>query len=146
MIGLAAGARIWLAAGATDMRRGMDGLAALVQEALTEKPFSGHVFVFRGRHGDLIKLLCGFVWLAARKVPQDAVARFDLALNTLDDASPGNQSAAIALGTYGKGFAPFRDEDANRVRRIVFFRRRAVSGSTLGLTFNKKAGLPRGAA
>ena len=39
------------------MRKGMDGLAALVQMALGEKPFSGDVFVFRGKRGDLIKLL-----------------------------------------------------------------------------------------
>ncbi len=57
MIGLPTGTRIWIAAGVTDMRRGMDGLAALVQTALTENPFSGHVFIFRGRRGDLIKVL-----------------------------------------------------------------------------------------
>lgn len=39
------------------MRRGMHGLAALVQTTLAANPFSGHVFVFRGRRGDLIKLL-----------------------------------------------------------------------------------------
>ena len=39
------------------MRRGMDGLAVLVQSALSENPFSGHVFIFRGRRGDLVKLL-----------------------------------------------------------------------------------------
>jgi len=57
MIGLPASTRIWLAAGVTDMRRGMDGLAALVQSALNENPFSGHVFIFRGRRGDLVKVL-----------------------------------------------------------------------------------------
>lgn len=57
MIGLPAGTRVWLAAGLTDMRRGFDGLAALVQSALTQDPFSGHVFVFRGKRGDIIKLL-----------------------------------------------------------------------------------------
>lgn len=50
-------ARVWVAAGITDMRRGMDGLAALVQSALGERPFSGDVFVFRGRRGDLVKIL-----------------------------------------------------------------------------------------
>jgi transposase len=35
----------------------MDGLAALAQTALSENPFSGHIFVFRGRRGDLVKLL-----------------------------------------------------------------------------------------
>src|SRR5690606_13069735 len=46
-----------LAAGVTDMRRGFDGLAAIVQSKLAEDPFSGHVFVFRGRKGDRIKVL-----------------------------------------------------------------------------------------
>ena len=44
-------------AGVTDMRRGFIGLAAMVQTTLQENPFSGHVFIFRGRRGDLIKLL-----------------------------------------------------------------------------------------
>ena len=57
MIGLPAGTRVWIAAGVTDMRRGMNGLAAQVQTALAENPFSGHVFAFRGRRGDLVKLL-----------------------------------------------------------------------------------------
>jgi transposase len=45
------GTRVWLAAGVTDMRRGMDSLAAQVQTTLEHSPFSGHVFVFRGRRG-----------------------------------------------------------------------------------------------
>ena len=49
--------RLWLAAGVTDMRRGMDSLAAQVQTTLEQNPFCGHVFVFRGRRGDLVKLL-----------------------------------------------------------------------------------------
>ncbi|MGE4126310.1 MAG: IS66 family insertion sequence element accessory protein TnpB [Pusillimonas sp.] len=57
MIGLPAGTRVWLAAGVTDMRRGFDGLAAIVQNTLLEDPFSGHVFVFRGKRGDRIKVL-----------------------------------------------------------------------------------------
>ena len=57
MIALPAGTRVWLAAGVTDMRKGMDGLAALVQTALAENPFSGQLFAFRGRRGDLVKLL-----------------------------------------------------------------------------------------
>ena len=57
MIGLPSGTRIWLAAGLTDMRRRFDGLAALAQSALEQEPFSGHVFVFRGRRGDILKLL-----------------------------------------------------------------------------------------
>jgi transposase len=57
MIGPAPGTRVCLAAGVTDMRKGMDGLAALVQTTLTRNPYDGHVFVFRGRRGDLVKLL-----------------------------------------------------------------------------------------
>jgi transposase len=57
MIGLPAGTRIWIAAEVTDLRRGFTGLSGMVQTALQEKPFSGHLFVFRGRRGDLIKLL-----------------------------------------------------------------------------------------
>ena len=51
------GTRIWIVAGITDLRRGFLGLSATVQTALKENPFSGQVFVFRGRRGDLIKLL-----------------------------------------------------------------------------------------
>ncbi|CAN0618298.1 transposase [Burkholderia multivorans] len=57
MIAPPTGTRVWLAAGVTDMRRGMDGLAALVQSTLGRDPFSGHIFLFRGRRGDLIKIL-----------------------------------------------------------------------------------------
>ena len=57
MIGLPAGTRVWLAAGATDMRKGFDGLSMVVQATLRRDPFSGHVFVFRGRRGDLLKVL-----------------------------------------------------------------------------------------
>ena len=57
MISLPAGTRVWLAAGATDMRRGFDGLARQVQQVLGQDPFSGHLFVFRGRRGDLVKVL-----------------------------------------------------------------------------------------
>jgi len=52
-----AGTQIWIAAGVTDLRRGFTGLCALVQTALEQSPFSGQVFVFRGRRGDLIKVL-----------------------------------------------------------------------------------------
>ena len=57
MIGLPSGTRVWIAAGHTDMRKGFNGLAALVQSALAESPYSGHVFVFRGRRGDILKVL-----------------------------------------------------------------------------------------
>ena len=57
MIEPPAGTKIWIAAGVTDLRRGFDGLSAQVQNTLQQQPFSGHIFVFRGRRGDIIKLL-----------------------------------------------------------------------------------------
>jgi transposase len=56
-IPIPSGARVWLATGHTDMRKGFDGLALLVQEALKRNPHNGHLFVFRGRRGSLIKVL-----------------------------------------------------------------------------------------
>jgi transposase len=57
MIPVPVGVRVWIASGRTDMRRGFDGLALQVQETLKQDPHSGHLFVFRGRRGDLIKVL-----------------------------------------------------------------------------------------
>jgi transposase len=57
MIPVPAGIRVWLAAGHTDMRKGFDGLALLVQETLKRDPHDGQLFVFRGKRGDLIKVL-----------------------------------------------------------------------------------------
>src|ERR1700686_5465180 len=57
MIALPAGVKVWLAAGAPDVRNGFDGFAAVVQTQLAEDPFSGQLFVFRGRAGDRVKIL-----------------------------------------------------------------------------------------
>ena len=57
MIQIPAGTKIWIAAGFTDLRRGFDGLSAQVQTVLQQQPFSGHVFIFRGRRGDIVKCL-----------------------------------------------------------------------------------------
>ena len=57
MIPLPSGVRVWLATGHTDMRKGFPGLSLLVQEALNRDPLSGHLFVFRGRGGDLLKVI-----------------------------------------------------------------------------------------
>ena len=48
---------MWLAAGVTDMRKQFNGLSALAEKVLQEDPYSGHLFVFRGRRGDLIKIV-----------------------------------------------------------------------------------------
>jgi len=57
VIALASGLRVHLACGVTDMRKGMAGLAMLVQQTLAEGPFGGAVFAFRGRRAGLIKLI-----------------------------------------------------------------------------------------
>ena len=57
MIAIPSGARVWLVTGHTDMRKGFDGLALIVQETLKRDPHSGHLFVFRGRRGSLVKCL-----------------------------------------------------------------------------------------
>ena len=49
--------RIWIATGHTDMRRGMQSLALTIQESFKRNPFVGDLFIFRGRRGDLVKIL-----------------------------------------------------------------------------------------
>ena len=57
MIPIPSGSRVWIATGHTDMRRGMQGLALQVQEGLKREPHGGDLFIFRGRRGDLAKIL-----------------------------------------------------------------------------------------
>jgi transposase len=57
MISAPPGVRVWIATGATDMRKGMQGLALQVQEGLKRDPHGGDLYIFRGRRGDLLKIL-----------------------------------------------------------------------------------------
>ena len=57
MIPAPSGVRVWLSAGHTDMRRGMNGLALQVQQVLGRDPHAGDLYVFRGRRGELLKIL-----------------------------------------------------------------------------------------
>src|ERR1700684_521226 len=57
MIPIPSGVRVWIATGHTDMRRGMQGLALQVQESLKRDPYVGDLYIFRGRRGDLAKIL-----------------------------------------------------------------------------------------
>ena len=57
MIALQSDGRVYLACGYTDMRKGMQGLAMLVQQVLSEDPFNGALYAFRGRRGNLLKLV-----------------------------------------------------------------------------------------
>ena len=54
MIALSPGGRVYLACGVTDMRKGAIGLAMLVQQSLSENPFDGSVYAFRGRRPQLV--------------------------------------------------------------------------------------------
>jgi transposase len=64
MIPFPGNARVWIALGQTDMRRGMDALARQVQHGLGHDPHCGDLYLFRGRQGDLIK-----VWTCNGFVP-----------------------------------------------------------------------------
>jgi transposase len=88
MMGMPAGVRIWLAAGVTDLRRGFDGLSALVQTTLNDNPFSGQIFVFRGRRGDKIKIL----WDS-----QDGLCLFCKRLRSGRFVWPQAQSGTVSL-------------------------------------------------
>ena len=57
MIPVPTSTKVWLACGVTDMRKGFAGLSALTETVLRRDPYSGHLFVFRGRRGDLIKVI-----------------------------------------------------------------------------------------
>jgi transposase len=57
MIPIPSGVRVWIATGHTDMRRGMQSLALTVQESLRRDPHAGDLYIFRGRRGDLVKIL-----------------------------------------------------------------------------------------
>ncbi len=59
MITVPAGARIYLALGTTDMRKGFDGLAPLAQEVLRADPFSGHLLILRGKRASTVKIVSG---------------------------------------------------------------------------------------
>jgi transposase len=57
MLTLPPSTRVFVAAKPADMRRSFDGLMALVRDFLGEDPMSGHLFVFRNRAGDRLKVL-----------------------------------------------------------------------------------------
>src|SRR5258708_4115023 len=89
MITVPGNVRVWLATGHTDMRRGFRALALLVQETLKRDPHAGDLYVFRGRRGDLIKI----IWHdGRRRDDQCCAARVSFVRNRLADA-PRNLAA-----------------------------------------------------
>ena len=57
MIALAPGTKVYLACRPVSMQKGFDGLTALASQILGANPYSGHLFVFRGKRGDYLKAL-----------------------------------------------------------------------------------------
>jgi transposase len=69
--------RIYVATGATDLRRSIDGLAALVRERFALDPLSGHLFLFRNRRGDRLKILAwdqGGFWVLYKRLERGTFA------------------------------------------------------------------------
>jgi transposase len=69
--------RIYVAAGATDLRRSIDGLAALVRQRFDLDPLSGHLFLFRNRRGDRLKILAwdhGGFWVLYKRLERGTFA------------------------------------------------------------------------
>lgn len=77
MLTISPAVRIYLATGATDLRRSVDGLSVLVREQFGLDPLSGHLFVFRNRRGDRLKILVwdrsGF-WVLYKRLEQGTFA------------------------------------------------------------------------
>ena len=92
MIALPTHGRVYLACGSTDMRRGFDGLAVMVQEVLMQDPHSGALFAFKGKRGDLIKLLWWdgrFIWpMAATGTVSLSAAQLAMLLEGIDWRAP----------------------------------------------------------
>lgn len=77
MLTLSPAVRIYVATGATDLRRSIDGLAALVRERFALDPLSGHLFLFRNRRGDRLKILAwdqGGFWVLYKRLERGTFA------------------------------------------------------------------------
>jgi len=77
MLTLSPAVWMYLATGATDLRRSIDGLAALVRERFTLDPLSGHRFLFRNQRGDRIKILAwdqGGFWVLYKRLERGTFA------------------------------------------------------------------------
>ena len=105
MIPVPAGVRVWLASGVTDMRRGMNTLALQVQEDLGRDPHAGDLYIFRGRRGDLVKILWSdgvgtSLYASAKGVNEAAAmgATLDTAACFYREDGPGTNAITGALG------------------------------------------------
>jgi len=77
VFGLTTATRIFVAAGATDMRKGFDGLFGLVRDVVGEDPLSGHLFLFANARRTRIKVLVfdgSGLWLCAKRLEKGRFA------------------------------------------------------------------------
>jgi transposase len=77
MFGLTTATRVFLASGATDMRKGFDGLFGLVRDVLGEDPLSGHLFLFANRDRTRVKVLVfdgSGLWVCAKRLEKGRFA------------------------------------------------------------------------
>lgn len=77
MLTISPAVRIYVATGSTDLRRSIDGLAALVRERFDLDPLSGHLFLFRNRRGDRLKILAwdqGGFWVLYKRLERGTFA------------------------------------------------------------------------
>ena len=125
MIPVPSGVRVWLAVGRTDMRRGMNGLALQVQEALRRDPHGGDLYVFRGARGDLIKIF-GMTVSACRSTP-NGLRR---------DASSGRRRRTAWLESRPRNWPTCSTESIGAIRVIRFVRN--VPDSSLTLFFTSR--------
>src|SRR5207237_3404610 len=99
MLTLSPAVRIYLATGATDLRRSIDGLSALVREQLALDPLSGHLFLFRNRRGDRLKILAwdrsGF-WVLYKRLEQGTFEWPTEGLSGRVDTSSGGLALEVA--------------------------------------------------
>ena len=126
MIPVPANTKVWLAAGVTDMRKQFNGLAALAESVLRQDPFSGHLFVFRGRRGDLIKIVwwgepcraTGSSDSGERRAPALGVALEPVARSPLAFQAPRARPVRVAVagGRAGDGDAGAARDAARRHR------------------------------
>lgn len=95
MIGPGTGVRVYLACGVTDMRKGIEGLAALAQDQLRQKPTGGAVFAFRGRRGDRLKRQV--FGQSSEKIERE-IEQLELALEDLLIATAESETSVLADG------------------------------------------------
>ncbi len=117
MLTLPPSVRVFLASGATDMRRSVDGLSALVLSVMVLDPYSGHLFLFRNRRGDRVKILVwdrsGF-WVLYKRLEKGTFAWPDVTASTTAELSVGELTLLL------------EGVDARSARRRRWYRRDAA--------------------